>query len=128
MHDAARLPHGEGGVRVRAEVEVLDRERVRRVLVEQRGDALVDRGEPLAGVLPRGGLDHPAVERDQPCAVAGHDAVAGVGGARIDADDDHSDRDSAPRPGRLPVQPICGTPSWSSPRAFVLRSSGPIVR
>ena len=54
------------------------------------------------GVLPRGGLDHPAVERDQAPAVVGDDAVAGVGDAGIDAEDDHvHGRDSARRPGRL---------------------------
>ena len=67
-------------------------------------DALVDVRQPRAGVLARGGLDHPAVERDEPAALVRDDAVARVGHARIDAEDDHvHDRDSARRPGRLPA-------------------------
>ena len=51
--DAARLADRERRARVRAEVQVLDRERVGLVLVEQRAHARVDRGEPRAGSAPR---------------------------------------------------------------------------
>ena len=56
-----------------------------------------------AGVGRRRGLDHAAVERHQPPALARDDAVARVGGARIDAEDDHlHGGDSARAAGRLP--------------------------
>ena len=48
--DAARLADGERRAGVRAEVEVLDRERLRRVRVEQLAHARVDRRQPRAGV------------------------------------------------------------------------------
>jgi len=93
--------------RVLAEVDVLDRHRVWRVLVDQRTHPLMDVRQPSAGVLPRGGFDHPAVERHEPAAMVRDDAVARVGHARIDAEDDHvHDRDSARRAGRLPAVPV----------------------
>ena len=49
-------------------------------------------------------LDHPAVKRDEPAAVVRDDAVARVGHAWIDAEDDHVHAgDSARSPGRLPA-------------------------
>ena len=62
-HDAARLPDGERGAHVLAEVELLERHRVGLVLVEQRRDRRVDLGQPpLVRRLARR-LDHAAVER-----------------------------------------------------------------
>ena len=74
------------------------------VVAHHRGRLVaLDGGQPQAGVLPGGGLDHPAVQRHQTAAVVRDDAVAGVGHPRIDAEDDHvHERDSARRPGRLP--------------------------
>ena len=106
MHDPARLADGERRARVGAEVEVLDRDRVgpvARPSARPRARGSCARRAP--GVLPGGGLDHAAVERDQPPAVVRDDAVAGVGDAGVDAEDDHVHaRDSARRPGRLPVR------------------------
>ena len=71
QHDAARLADGERRARVGAEVEVLDRDGVGPVLVEQLADARVDRGQPRAGVdAPAEVCDHAAVERDQAPAAA----------------------------------------------------------
>ena len=71
QHDAARLADRERGARVGAEVEVLDRDRVGPVLVDQLADARVDR-RPAArsSGAPGARLDHAAVERDQPPAAA----------------------------------------------------------
>ena len=92
QHDhPAGLPDGERGARVRAEVEVLDGERGRRVLVQERRHAGVDGGQPRAGIQPRRGLYHPAVERQQPTAAARHHAEARVRRAGIDAEGDHAD-------------------------------------
>src|SRR6185503_20966561 len=66
-------------------------------------DPPVDRGEPLRRVKPRRGFDDAAVEREQPPALLRDDAVAGVGHAGIDAEDDHVHGwDSASGLGRLP--------------------------
>jgi len=43
-----------------------------------------------------------AVERGELAPLGQHDAVAHVGGARVDAEDDHHRCDSARRSGRLP--------------------------
>ena len=48
QHDAARLADRERRAGVGAEVEVLDRHRVRAVLVDQRAHALVDRAPGAA--------------------------------------------------------------------------------
>ena len=53
-HDAAGLADGERRARVGAEVEVLDRDRVRLVVVHQLADAGVDRRQARARVLARG--------------------------------------------------------------------------
>ena len=89
-HDAARLADGEGAARVRAEVQLLERHRVGLVLAEQRVHRVVDLGEPPLRRQAGGRLDHAAVERDEPPAAAGDDAVAGVGEARVYAEHDHA--------------------------------------
>jgi len=45
--------------------------------------------EALLGGNARSGLDHTAVERDEPPATARDDAIAGVCEARIDSQHDH---------------------------------------
>ena len=87
--DAARLPDGERARRVLAEVDVLHRDDLHEVLVEQLADAAVDRGEADLHGGFRAGRDDAAVEREQAPAAALDDAVAGVGGAGVDAEDDH---------------------------------------
>ena len=67
------------------------------------------------GSAPAARLDHAAVERDEPRAVARHHAVAGVGGAGIDAEDDHSDQGfcapaRTPSPGHRPGNSARGAP------------------
>ncbi len=101
-HDPAGLADGEGRAHVGPEVQLLDRNRLRPVLVEQLADAGVDDREPRGGVAGRAGLDHAPVERHHPPALTPHHAVARVGGAGIDAEDDHlHGGDSARRGGRL---------------------------
>jgi len=89
--DAARVADGEGGSHVLAEVQLLERHRVRLVAGDQLVDLLVDVGQAS---LVRGAgmrLDHAAVERGETTpAVPLHDAVAGVGQAGVDAEDDHA--------------------------------------
>ena len=98
MHDAARLADGEGRARVDAEEDVLHGQRAGPVRV----GSSPTRAWMTASRVPigsaRGRLDHATVERDQPPAAAGHHAVARVGGAGIDAEDDHAAGFSAPGP------------------------------
>ena len=89
QHHAARLPDGERGAHVLAEVQLLERHRIGRVLVEQRVDGGVDLRQAPLGREFRGGRDHAAVQRHEPAAAPRDDAVAGVGEAGIDAEDDH---------------------------------------
>ena len=101
-HHAARLADGEGRARVDAEVQVLQRDGVGLVLVQQLADALEDGRQPPRRLERGRCLDDAAVEREQPAALLRDDAVAGVGHARVDAEDDHVHvRDSARRAGRL---------------------------
>src|SRR5204863_6603807 len=87
---------------VLAEIEVLDRERDRGMLADQVEHARVDAGEAALERLARLGGDHAAVEGGEPRAVGEHHAVARVGGAGIDAEDDHLHvLDSAVDAGRL---------------------------
>jgi hypothetical protein len=89
-HDhAAGLADGERRHRVGAEVQVLDGHGGGRVLVEQVADAGEDGGQPALERQAGGRLHHAAVERGHPPAAAGDDAVARVGGAGVDAEDDH---------------------------------------
>ena len=82
-HHPARLPDRERAAGVLAEVQLLERDRVRLVLAQQRLHARVDVGEPPLGRRARGRRDDAAVERREPPArAADDDAVAGVGEAR----------------------------------------------
>ena len=104
-HDhPARLADRERRAGVGAEVQVLHRHRVGRVLVHQRADALVDaRPGGRRRRAPASVSITPPSSATRRAAVVGDDAVAGVGHARIDAEDDHvHGRDSARRAGRLP--------------------------
>src|SRR4051794_41938450 len=88
-HGAARLPDAERAARVGAEEEVLDRDGLGLVLGDQVAYARVDPGEPALERLAAVGGDDAAVERRQPLPACEHDAVAGVGGAWGDSEDDH---------------------------------------
>ena len=55
---AAGLANGECGADIGSEVELLDRNRVRGVRVEQPAHARVDVGEPALQSHARGSLDH----------------------------------------------------------------------
>jgi hypothetical protein len=68
------------------------------VLVEQLGQAGVERGQAALGSEPRRGGDDPAVGGHEAMATANDDAVAAAGQAGIDAEDDH-------RPGILRGEP-----------------------
>jgi hypothetical protein len=76
-------------VRVAAEVEVLHRESSGLVLLDQVAHARVDVGEAPFERDPGPRLDHAAVEGGQAAPVREHDAVPGVGCARVYAEDDH---------------------------------------
>ncbi len=89
QHDAACLPDGEGGAHVLAEVQLLQRDRVGFVLLQQRVHGGVDLGQaPLRRQL-RARADDAAVQCQQPAAAACDDAVAGAGEAGVYAEDDH---------------------------------------
>ena len=87
--DAACLADGERARDVLAEVDVLHREDRHEVLVEQLADAPVDGGQADLHRSFRAGRDDAAVEREQAPAATLDDTVAGVGGAGVDAEDDH---------------------------------------
>ena len=97
----ARLADGERGARVLAEEEVLDRERGRLVARDQVADARVDAREPALERLVGAGPDHAAVERRELLPAREDHPKAGMGGAGIDAEDDHHPSDSARGGGRL---------------------------
>jgi hypothetical protein len=59
------------------------------VLVEELVHPGEERGEPALGCERRGGGHDAAVERGEAGAAARDDAEAGVGEARVDAEDDH---------------------------------------
>ena len=100
QHDAARLADRERRAGVVAEEEVLDRDGVRLVLVDELGDPRVDVGEAALQRRARRRLDHAGRQRRQAPGGGRHHAVARVGGAGIDAEDAHAARDSASRGGR----------------------------
>ncbi len=82
-YDAAGMPDGERGAHVLAEVELLERDGVGPMLLEQRIHArvYVRQAELMRGVRAR--FDHSAVQRDHPPASACNDAIAGVGKPRV---------------------------------------------
>ena len=88
-HRSARVPHGERGARVLAEVQLLERYGVGLVLAEERADGIVDLRQPplVRGALS--GRDHAAVERDEPSVAARDHPVARAGEARVDSENDH---------------------------------------
>ena len=89
-HHAARLPDREGAARVLAEVELLERDRVGLVLGEQRLERRVDLGQaPLVRRRRARVSMTPPSSATQAPAAARDDAVAGVGEAGVDAEDDH---------------------------------------
>ena len=88
-HHAARLPDGERRAHVLAEVQLLERHRMRLVLVEQGVDGGVDLGQATLRRELRAGGDDAAVQSQQPPAAARHDAVAGVRETGVDSKDDH---------------------------------------
>src|SRR6185312_4320486 len=99
----SRLSHGEGALRVLAKVQLLERHRLAIVLVQQLAYPRRDiRQAPLGGEIG-GCLDHATVECRKPAALACDYSVAGVGQPWVDAEHDHCLKDSARRPGRLPV-------------------------
>ena len=87
--DAARLPDGERARGVLAEEDVLHRDDLHEVLVEELADAAVDRREADLRRGLRARRDDAAVEGVEAAAAPFDDAVAGVGDAGIDAEDDH---------------------------------------
>ena len=89
-HDPARLPDGERAS-ARWRRSTGPRPPPPRACSSSSSSphAGVDRGQARAGVRARRGLDHAAVERDQPAALVRDHAVAGVGDAGVDAEDDH---------------------------------------
>ena len=96
QHHAARLADRERGPRVGAEVQLLDRERVRPVAVEQLAHVAVDLGQPAlersAGAASRS--RRRASARSARARALDH-AVAGARGAGVDSEDDHRDHHSA---------------------------------
>ena len=89
QHRAPGLPDRERRAHVLPEEEVLDGEGRRPVLRDQVADAAVDAGQPPFQRLVGAGADHAAVERGERLPARDHHAEAGVGGAGIDAEDDH---------------------------------------
>jgi hypothetical protein len=90
---------------------VLERHRVRRVLIEQGTQRLVQLAEPRSRPVCRlrSAIDA-AIERDEPAAPARDDAVAGVREPRVDSKHDHlvlrERAPDSPRPtGRLRRSP-----------------------
>ncbi len=63
QHDAAGLADRERGPRIGAEVQLLDRDRIGLVGVEQLCDAGVDRRQPALERDPRRGPDDPVLDR-----------------------------------------------------------------
>jgi hypothetical protein len=59
------------------------------MLRDQVADASVDPRQSLLERLGGARADHPAVERGELAAARQDDAVARVGGAGVDAEDDH---------------------------------------
>jgi hypothetical protein len=76
-------------VGVAAEVEVLHREGGRLVLANQVAHPRVDVGQPPLERNARTRLDDTAVERGKPAPMREHDAIPGIGRARVYAEDDH---------------------------------------
>src|SRR5262249_32676531 len=60
------------------------------VPADQLAERLVQPDQPLLGREIRRDLDDAAVERDHAITGRADDAESGVGGTRIDADDDHA--------------------------------------
>lgn len=88
-HRTTAMADGECCGHVLAEVELLQGDRVRLVLDEQPINLGVDVDQPpLLGRAGRG-LDHAAIQRNEPPATTGDDAVAGAGQAGINAEDNH---------------------------------------
>ncbi len=89
QHHAARLPDGERRAHVLAEVQLLQRHRIRLVLRQQGVHRGVDLSQAALRRELRARADDAAVQCQQSTAAARDDAVAGVGQARIYAEDDH---------------------------------------
>ena len=98
-----RLPDGERGADVGAEVQLLDGEGVGAVDVEQLADAGVDLRQPLLERDPGAGLHDPVVDRRQARARRRDDSVPGARGAGVDAENDHAATFCGPR--RTPAGP-----------------------
>ena len=88
-HGAARLPDGERDAGVGADVRLLERHRIRRVLGDERRHALVDRLQTEDGVLAGGG--RPAAVRHLPEAASAFldDSVPASSSPRVDTYDFH---------------------------------------
>jgi hypothetical protein len=90
-HHPARLPDGKRGAGVGAEVQLLDRDRVRPVDIEQFAHARVDVREPAFERDSRQRPDHTVLERAQPRARALHQAIARAGRPGVDSQYHHGD-------------------------------------
>ena len=88
-HRPARLPDGEGRANVLTEEQRFEGDGVGLVRGEQVENPLMQHRQAPLGRDARARLDHAAVERGEPPGAPGDDAVAGVGEAGIDAEDDH---------------------------------------
>jgi len=85
--DAAGLPDGHRRVHVLAEVDRLDRHRLRLVPGDQLGQSPVDPLQATLHRLLRGRLDHTAVERNHVVALHAHDSEAEIGRTGVDPHD-----------------------------------------
>ena len=70
--------------------DVLHRQRIRTMAHDQLGDAVIDLAQARGQLVAWTCANHAAFEQaDQAKAIVANDAVARVGGAWIDAEDDH---------------------------------------
>ena len=83
------MPDGERGARVLAEVELLERHRIRPVAADQLVELRVNVGEPALGRRAGGGADHAPVQSHELVSSACDHAVARVGDTGVHAQDDH---------------------------------------
>src|SRR5439155_27242902 len=91
---SAALPDGEGGASVLAEVQLLERHRVRVVRGQQLLDARVQLGQTHLRRRASGGANHAGTHRSPAARAARatrgrHDTEAGAGEAGVDAENDH---------------------------------------
>ena len=89
QHHPAGLADRERGPGVGAEVQLLDRNRIRAITLEQLHHMAVNLRQPALEPDAGGRLDHAGGEHAQGRPGTLDHAVAGAGGAGVDSNDDH---------------------------------------